>query len=54
MDICSKLGGILREFGGNPGEIPHIEWKTLGVFIVQHVGCIVETIYIINMSDQMR
>ena len=35
VDICSKFGGNFEEILGNPGEIPHIGWKTLGVYRVR-------------------
>ena len=34
LGICSKFGGNFEGILGNPGEIPHIGWKTLGVYRV--------------------
>ena len=31
LGICSKSLGNFEGILGNPGEIPHIGWKTLGV-----------------------
>ena len=30
-DISSKFWGNLEGIWGNPGEIPHVEWKIRGV-----------------------
>ena len=32
LGICSKFWGNFEGILGNPGEIPHIGWKTLGVY----------------------
>ena len=34
LGICSKFWGNFEGIRGNPGEIPHIGWKTLGVYRV--------------------
>ena len=35
LGICSKFGGNFEGILGNPGEIPHIGWNTLGVYTVK-------------------
>ena len=35
LGICSEFGGNFEGILGNPGEIPHIGWKTLGVYRVK-------------------
>ena len=37
MDSCSKFWGNLEGIWGNPGEIPHIGWKTPGVYRVKTI-----------------
>ena len=35
LGICSKFEGNFEGILRNPGEIPHIGWKTLGVYRVE-------------------
>ena len=32
LGICSKFLGNFEGILGNPGEIPHVGWKTLGIY----------------------
>ena len=41
MDSCSKFWGNLEGIWGNPGEIPHIGWKTPRVYRV-NITCMSE------------
>ena len=40
LGICSKFGGNFEGILGNPGEIPHIGWNTLGVYRAKPNSCI--------------
>ena len=49
LGICSKFQGNFEGIWGSPGEIPHIGWKTLGVY---RVNIETHTIYQIKAGYQ--
>ena len=50
LGICSKFGGNFEGILGNPGEIPHIGWKTLGVYRVKEDKRFHNNIHFFNLK----
>ena len=54
LGICSKCWGNFEGILGNPGEIPHIGRKTLGVYRVKEYGPYIHVCSLKGPTDAPR